>query len=272
MKILAISDFDSGFTASKIVPKLKKEKPDIIISHGDFCYGDKMRDILFSNWKEIKAEGKHWYDYVSKKEAKELVKKSLAQAERVLKALDSFGVPVLVVYGNHESWDYKEEDDEYYYRRMDKIVKKFKNVHSIEYSAAVVNGVNFVGYGAFKSSPEYKRWSPSAGLSAKGFALHYRTLFLRGIPNVLVTHNVPYNTKLDKINNPKSPRDGDHVGSKYVRKLITRFKPVLCISGHMHENQGIDQIRKTRIVNTGMGSNGQYAVIDTKTDSIKLRK
>ena len=52
MRILAISDFDSGFKTSLIL-KLKKEKPDLIISQGDLCYGDKMREILFANWNKI---------------------------------------------------------------------------------------------------------------------------------------------------------------------------------------------------------------------------
>lgn len=261
MRIIAISDFDSGFKKS-VISKIKKEKPDLIISHGDFCLGDEIRDIIFSNWNALKDQDKHWSDFVTKEKAASLLKKSLEQGERVIQSLDSIGVPVFVVYGNHDRADIKKgRSKDYYRRRFDRVVKKYENVSSIEFSSKEFNGVNFVGYGDFLSYMEYENLTLSERLKQRTFLKKYKKLFKRGIRNVLVTHNVPYNTKLDKIDNPKSPRDGEHVGSKYTRKLIQKFKPLLCISGHMHENQGRINLKKTICVNSGMGSEGHYAVI-----------
>ncbi|RMD46212.1 hypothetical protein D6829_00065 [Candidatus Pacearchaeota archaeon] len=74
-------------------------------------------------------------------------------------------------------------------------------------------------------------------------------------PVIFLSHNVPYNTRLDKINNPKSPLNGGHFGSIIVREAVEKFQPPLCIGGHMHENFGKTLIGKTLVFNAGFGSN-----------------
>ena len=272
MKIVSISDFDSGFSSSKILPKIKKENPDLIIINGDLCYGDKIRKILLDNWELIYLTNRSWFDFVSKADAKKLVLKSLNQGERVIKVLSSLNVPVLVVYGNHEAWDYTEKRDKFYYKkRFDKIINKYKNVYSLEFANKIIQKLNFVGYGNFISGPEYDKKSIKEGLLLRKFIKRYKPLFLKGYKNILVTHNVPYDTKLDIIKNPGNPRDGEHVGSKYVTALVKRFKPDLCISGHMHENQGKIKIGKTICIDTVMGTKGMFASIEFTKDKLKVK-
>jgi len=269
MRILAISDFDNGLKAG-LIQQLKKEKPDLIVSQGDFCYGTKMRDITFSHWDEINDKNKEWYDFVSKKEAKELVKEGLDGGKKVIKSLSSIGVPVFVVYGNHEHWDYKEEDSDYYRKRFDKIIKGFKNVHSLELTNKEYDEFNFIGHGNFNSGPEYRWLTPNKFFKRWKFLRQYKSLFSCDLPNILITHNTPFNTKLDLISDTKSPRYGEHVGSKYTLKLIQKYNPVLAISGHIHETQGKVLIKNTVCVNSGAGSDGQYAIIDIKGEDIKV--
>ena len=40
----------------------------------------------------------------------------------------------------------------------------------------------------------------------------------------------------------------DHVGSKKLREIIEKRKPLACISGHVHENEGIETIGSTKIL------------------------
>ena len=62
---------------------------------------------------------------------------------------------------------------------------------------------------------------------------------------VLVTHQPPYGTKLDRLGQR-------HVGNEDYRKFIERIEPKVAISGHLHETVGLsDSIGKTKIVNPG---------------------
>jgi Icc-related predicted phosphoesterase len=72
-------------------------------------------------------------------------------------------------------------------------------------------------------------------------------------PKILISHQPPINTKVDLV------QSGDHVGSASVREFIEKFQPFLCISGHIHESVGIDEIGKTKLINSGPLRNGKYA-------------
>ena len=66
------------------------------------------------------------------------------------------------------------------------------------------------------------------------------------IPTILVSHAPPYNTNIDRLKN------GKHVGSKAIRRFIECHSPDLCLSGHIHEAKGDDNIGRTKVVNLGM--------------------
>ncbi len=78
---------------------------------------------------------------------------------------------------------------------------------------------------------------------------------------ILVTHAPPYNTEADKLPN------GDHVGSESIRRIIDRYKPDLCVCGHIHEAQCIDKINGTVILNPGEVSMGGACLIDIETEN-----
>jgi uncharacterized protein len=73
---------------------------------------------------------------------------------------------------------------------------------------------------------------------------------------VLVVHNPPANTKLDMITN------GAHVGSPLIRSFIERYKPLLAVSGHIHESFAVDALGPTTLVNPGSLAEGRYAVVE----------
>ena len=80
----------------------------------------------------------------------------------------------------------------------------------------------------------------------------------------LLSHTPPYGTKVDLT------FTGLHVGSKSIRKFIEEFKPLVAISGHIHEARGIDRLGNTLIVNPGPLFKGYYALLDIEDRNVKV--
>jgi len=62
---------------------------------------------------------------------------------------------------------------------------------------------------------------------------------------------------------PKGARDlagGEHVGSEAIAHHASEYNLILC--GHIHEQQGIEKLGNTTIVNPGMASEGHAALIE----------
>ena len=80
--------------------------------------------------------------------------------------------------------------------------------------------------------------------------------FLPGQLDVLVSHTPPFDCGADVIGS------GISVGSKAVRNLVERVKPMIVLCGHIHEAKGIYSIGKMPVVNPGpFGDEGNYAEI-----------
>ncbi|MHA1754054.1 MAG: metallophosphoesterase family protein [Candidatus Odinarchaeia archaeon] len=80
---------------------------------------------------------------------------------------------------------------------------------------------------------------------------------------ITITHDPPYNTKIDMNKN------NIHVGSKSVRSLILKTKPLLHISGHIHEARGVDYLNESLLINPGSGSNGHYVILEISENKVK---
>ena len=77
---------------------------------------------------------------------------------------------------------------------------------------------------------------------------------------VAIMHNPPKDTKCDVVGN------GIHVGSVALREWIEQVKPLLVVTGHIHESRGIDNIGETVVVNPGALFEGNYAVSEIIRD------
>lgn len=76
-----------------------------------------------------------------------------------------------------------------------------------------------------------------------------------GMPFVLVSHQPPYGTVCDLIDN------GEHVGSQAVRGFIEQHQPLACFCGHIHTGIGKDRIGNSVILNPGRFSESRrYAM------------
>ena len=81
-------------------------------------------------------------------------------------------------------------------------------------------------------------------------------------PLIIVTHNPPHKTKLDKV------MPLVHAGSPLIRAFIEHYQPLLAVSGHIHESYAIDRIGKTLLVNPGSLAEGRFAVAEITGSSI----
>lgn len=273
VKFLVIGDFHG-----KLDPKFKKiiqkEKIDFVISVGDF-FPFSYRKLWF---KHCYGSETLLWEVIGKKKYKQLIDKDLKEGEKVLKKLNSLGVPVYTTVGNSDYINYiditdRKKDSRWDYPSKDytnKMFKKYKNIKRVDYSPKKIGeivligtfGHSFPGHVKSKSFKKYKK------ILEKDF-IKYKKENKEGRV-FLITHNPPYGTKLDKIK--KEPQKGKHYGSKLTRRIINKFQPALCLSGHMHENFGKDKIGKSLIINSGTAMENNYVIVEFDDKIKKIKK
>lgn len=131
----------------------------------------------------------------------------------------------------------------------------------------VVDGVAFVGVGGSLPAPGR---TPTEYSEAE--LQEFMDIAIEEVPDhlplILMAHQPPLNTKIDRITN------GTHVGSRAVRSFIEEHQPLICFSGHIHEGIGIDTIGETKLINPGPFRQGGYAFaeIGSDKDVLEIRK
>ena len=78
---------------------------------------------------------------------------------------------------------------------------------------------------------------------------------------ILVTHEPPADTAIDLS-------DGEHIGSRAIRRFIEKNQPLLAVCGHAHQAPGNDRIGRSTLVNPGPIKDGRYAYIQL-TDKVQ---
>jgi Icc-related predicted phosphoesterase len=269
MRILIVGDLHGK------TPKVKVKGFDVILAPGDFC-SDAAKPFLFQSLRE-RLEGKRkpreWYEIAGKHMAKRLLLGSVADGRKVLQRIASHGKPVYIVPGN---WDWTGLEHKSKPRRAWDVTSQnhylllFDGLHNVHdtYHRIVDAGECIVIGNGIHAGPEYPQTAADKARFTKT-QLHARKaaydreykalakLFMQarkiGKPVIFLSHNVPYDTPLDKIDNPHSPRNGQHFGSVLARKLILEFQPLVCVGGHMHEHFGSCKLGKTTVINAGFG-------------------
>ncbi len=267
MKFYAIGDLHG------VPPKKPKEDFDAVLCTGDLGDFKKIRELIF---KEHSGEFKEpWYDEIGRDKAEELIDHTIKTARKVIKKINSWRKPVLIVPGNVDLygdrflkemnkqspyyWDYYFED------HFKDITRGCKQVFNLELQRGVFKEFTIIGYG-MSSGPEgvltEKGLVLEAGYQQIVQKLEAQMKMAKG-QVILLSHNVPNETKLDLVK-------GEHLGSNIVRYLIEKYQPLMCVAGHIHEGQGKQMIGKTLCVNAGHGAKGQSVFI-TINDKIKTR-
>ena len=260
MKFLVVGDLHGN------KPNIYYEGFDTIIAPGDFCSATTQKYMFQALRERLKSGSKtNWYDLAGKRKARKLIKKSLSDGRKILEYLNSFGVPVYIVPGNREwtarkdsDWDFLKQD---HYRAL---IKGLSNIVNVHHRIVGIRDYQIIGYGV-SWGPEYPQYKEdSERLKPKELA-KIKKEYKRGSkkvaslfesaskPVIFLSHNVPFNTTLDKITNKDSPRYGQHFGSLIAREMIERYQPLVCIGGHIHEHFAKCKLGKTTVINAGFG-------------------
>ncbi len=264
MKFLIIGDLHGK------MPNFYYKNFDAIIAPGDFCSTDAMKKYMFQALKKNMQNPNsrvEWYDIIGKRKAKQLIKKSLSDGRKILEKLNSLNIPVYTVPGNADwaeedlyPWDYLRQN------HFKKLTKGLTNIIDVHQRIIDIGEYQIIGYG-ISWGPEYpqyeedlKKFKPEK-LKKRKKTYEKRMKKLTSLfekatkPVIFISHNVPFNTKIDKIINKDSPRNGYHNGSIITRELIEKYQPVVCIGGHIHEHFAKCKIKKTTAINAGYGPN-----------------
>ena len=142
---------------------------------------------------------------------------------RMLKMFNETKVPVYVLHGNHENLE-----------KLESTIKDYPNLTLFHKDHFIVDDIVFLGYGGDGFSRQDSEFRKIA-----------RTWYgkFKDKRVVLITHGPPYKTKLDKLK-------AGHVGNMDYRIFIERIKPLMAISGHLHDTMGEqDEIGDTILLN-----------------------
>ena len=304
LKFLIIGDLHGEIPN---ISKSDLEDIHAIIAVGDFCsdalkkymfrslrlklkYSQKQ-NIDNQNKKTTNKE-KHWYDLTGKLKAKKLIFQSLRDGRKVLEHLNTVGqthgIPIFIVPGN---WDWTPDPESgwsFLKKNLWKdLPKGLRNIIDLDYKKLDLldsdeNKYSIIGYGV-SSGPEFppvllglknKQLRKDERKAKKEYQKIYHKLskfFKKAkkqkIRPIFLSHNVPFYTKLDKIKNKESPRDGQHFGSLIARQIIEEHQPIVCIGGHMHEHFGKCKVRKTTVINAGFGAK-KHVFLDVNKNKI----
>jgi len=280
-----------------LIGDLHGEKPEIlvnlddvdaIIAPGDFC-SDEIRPHINLMLKKRKETGNDDIDldeFVSKKKREKFEKNSIKKGREILEFLNSLKKPVFIVPGNWDHTPYEDGrlcDVENFWETT--LIKGLSNIHDVEFLQKEFKGIVFLGHGSTSAPEAIAQIPPEAFDSKEEFAEYVmRWKFFAHIipkienyfkrtkkPIIFISHNAPYNTRLDIINSPNNPAHKKHYGSVISRQLIDKYQPLLCVSGHIHEGYGKQRLKKTLCINAGYGG-GVNTIVEIDVSKNKIIK
>ncbi len=298
MKILVIGDLHG------IMPRIHFKDFDAIIMTGDVASDKGFRPVK-NKWMKYLSKGNtidlgnYMLKELGKRKIKQLEKESLAAGRKILKKINSIGKPVFIVPGN---WDesygktkIKNPDKSYYhYVKMfadfyragklnEKLAKGLKNIHDCHYKLHKFNGINILGFGLSSAREKFTTPKVKKRVTKKQYEIlkkcfkqtqnkldkQYKRRNKKN-PTIFLTHNVPYNTRIDIIHAPGTDFHKQHYGSFIARWFCNKYKPMLCIGGHIHEYFRKIKLGKTIAINAGFGKDANILItINDKTNKVK---
>lgn len=133
------------------------------------------------------------------------------------------------------------------------------NLHGNGY---VFGDIGIFGVGGSNRTP-FNTPTEFSEEAIEGFLLSGYNMVKGCAIKIMVAHMPPFDTTVDRV------AAGAHVGSKSVRGFIEKYRPDVCISGHIHEAKGKDKVGDTVLVNAGMFKDGGYVEIVEADGTVK---
>ncbi len=164
----------------------------------------------------------------------------MSEAKKVVNAIRVYNKRVLAQYGNMD----KPDVDTY-------LTKEGINLHG---NGFVFEDVGIFGCGGSSPTPFNTPSEISDEDIEKYLIKGYRKV-KDARWKVMICHTPPKDTATDAI------RGGVHVGSSTVRNFMVKYKPDVCVSGHIHESRGTDTVGNTLVLNAGLFRDGWYIEI-----------
>lgn len=289
MKILAIGDFQGVFPES-LKKKIKKEEFDTVVGVGDYVGVKEWREWVINDLKRAK-KGKPRIppqEYFGKKKFKEILKKDFDAGKKILRTLDSFGKPGVLVFGNGDDdwYTYPFQKEAKASKKKLRIIKKMKNLSAITYNRKKIGGITFVGFGGYMDIDAYfdrKEWGESKNDKSLDRRIKRREKSKKKLeenikksspPRIFVFHYPPKGV-FDIIRDKKdNPMNGKSAGIGFFADAIKKHKPLLALCGHMHEYRGMKKLGGIPVINPGDAEKGKAAIIslpENKKDKIKVK-
>ena len=175
-----------------------------------------------------------------------------SEARKVLESIKRYNKRLLVQYGNLDQPDVNEY-----------LTGEGINLHGNGY---IFEDIGIFGCGGSSPTP-FNTPSEISETDIKKYLTDGYSKVKDAKWKIMVCHTPPKDTAIDVI------RSGMHVGSQTVRDFVLKYKPHVCLSGHIHESRGKDKVGDTIVLNAGMCRDGWYieVVIDKGVLSAMLK-
>jgi len=289
VKLFIVGDFH-GKVSSNLLSKIRREKPDFILSPGDFCGNEKLAKFYF---KYLYGKLEEEIPKKIQKQSDVLYRQAFHAGISVIKELKSLKIPILAIHGNWDPTPYpfdlgsdiKESKTESLRKLEDNTFRlaDFSLVEEKEFILVCGGSSTYPGIPSFeyfkKELREAENFKEKQELLIRFFKRRreylrrsriYKKLFLKakkianGRKIIFLTHNCPYKTKLDLVKSKHAHKrvKGKHVGSYLERKMIEQFQPNIVLCGHVHGSHGTDKIKKSLIYNIGSSLEGRFKILE----------
>lgn len=169
------------------------------------------------------------------------------ETKKVLEVVKKYNSHLLAQYGNMD----KPEVDDY-------LTQEGINLHGNGY---VFEDVGIFGCGGSSPTP-FNTPSEISEADIERYLIHGYNKVKDARWKIMVCHTPPRDTATDIIHT------GAHVGSYIVREFIIKYRPDVCITGHIHESRGKDKVGNTTVLNAGIFRDGWYIEIDIDKNNI----
>ena len=278
MKFLLIGDFHGKI--HKKLDKLKNINFDYILCTGDLSSDGGLRKYVFKYWKEL--DKRPLENIIGKKECNKIRKKMEYSKLIPLRFLNSLRKKVYLIRGNFDLESKNKKESDLILKPLTKEVKKYKNINLIDAKIIKIKNYNLITHSGYRFPTEkgiekstfVKYTKEGVEKRNKQWNKRLKKLFskIKNFNNTIFLVHDPPRRYLDKVKNKKSPLNGKHIGDEYYAKYIKKYKPLICICGHMHEYQNKIKIGKTLLINPGPAYKGKFAILELFNNQIKSIK